>query len=133
MRIIAVFFASWAAGLAAYIGALALFYRQSISSGDFSAVLFWSLAAFAPAFFAVYLPALLGMRRLLRGVRPLWPFPLVAVLLGVIPTALIVFVWGGGVRALLSPEASLFHSMFAAAGVVAGCGFALSYRSDRAA
>ncbi len=133
MKIIIIFLASWVVGLAAYLGSLALFYRQSISSGDLSAVLFWSLLAFALAFFVLYLPALFRVRRWLRGVRPLWPFPLLAVLLGVVPTALILFFWGGGVRSLVSPEASLFYSMFAAVGVVVGFGFAHVYRDDRAA
>lgn len=102
------FLGSWLAGLAAYLGALALFYGQSISRGDLLAVGFGSLVVFALAFFALYFPVLLGVRRLLRGVRPLWPFPLVAVLLGVVPTSAICFFWGGGVRSLVSAEASLF-------------------------
>lgn len=135
MKIIVLFLTSWVVGIGAYLGSLALFYRQSISfsSGDFTAVLFWSLLTFALAFFALYLPVLQGVRRLLRGVRPLWPFPLLAVLLGIIPTALILCFWGGGIRSLLSPEASLFYSMFAAVGVVVGFGFTFVYRHDHAA
>ena len=133
VKIIIIFLTSWITGLAAYLGSLALFYRQSISSGDLFAVLFWSLLAFAFAFFALYLPVLLGVRRLLHGVRPLWPFPLLAVLLGIVPTALILFFWGGGVRSLLSPEASLFYSMFVAVGVVVGFGFTFIYCHDDAA
>ena len=123
---------AWGVGLVAYVGSLVLFYRQSISSGDLSAVLFWSLLAFAPAFFAMYLPVLLGVRRLLRGVRPLWPFPLLAVLLGIVPTALILFFWGGDVQSLFSPEGTLLYSMFAAVGVVVGFGFAFIYRHNDA-
>lgn len=133
MKIIGIFLTSWVVGLAAYLGSLALFSRQFISWGDFSAVVIWSLLAFAVAFFVLYLPALFGMRRWLRGVRPLWPFPLVAVLLGVVPTALILLYWGGGIRALLSSEACLFYCMFAAAGVVVGFGFAFIYRHHRVA
>jgi hypothetical protein len=134
MKIVVLFLTSWVAGLAAYVGSLALFYRQSISSGDLSSVLFSSLLAFALAFFALYLPVLLGVRRLLRGVRPHWAFPLFGVLLGVVPTAMILFFWGGGdLRSLLTPEASLFYSMFAVVGVVVGFGFAFIYRHDRAA
>jgi hypothetical protein len=133
VKIIAIFLVSWIVGLAAYLASLALFHRQTISSGDLSAVLFWSLLAFALAFFALYLPALFGVRRFLRGVRPLWPFPFVAVLLGIVPTALIFFFWGGGIRSLLSPEAFLFHSMFVTVGVVVGFGFAFIYRHDSAA
>jgi hypothetical protein len=133
MKIIGIFVTAWLVGLAAYLGSLALFYRQSISAGDLSAVLFWSLLAFALAFFALYLPVLFGVRRWLRGVRPLWPFPLLAVLLGVVPTALMLFFWGGGIQSLFSPEASLLYSMFAAVGVVVGFGFAFIYRHDRAA
>jgi len=125
VKIIIIFIVSWVVGLAAYLGSLALFYRQSISFGDLTAVLFWSILAFAVAFFALYLPALHAMRRWLHGVRPLWPFPLLAVLLGVVPTAAIAFFFSGGdVRSLASPEASLFYSMFGAAGIVVGLGYA---------
>jgi len=133
VKIVIVFLASWMAGLVAYIGSLALFYGQSISSGDITAVLFSSLLAFAVTFLVLYLPALFAMRRWLRGVRPLWPFPLLAVLLGVVPTVLIVVFWGGGVRSLASPEASLFYSMFGAVGVVVGFGYTFIYRHERAA
>jgi hypothetical protein len=133
MKTIGIFLTSWVVGLAAYLGSLALFYRQSISSGDLSAVLFSSLLAFALVFFTLYLPVLLGVRRLLRGVRPRWPFPLIAILLGVVPTALIVCLWGGSIQSLLSPEATLFYSMFSAIGVVVGVGFVFIYHDDRAA
>jgi hypothetical protein len=133
LRILTLFVGSWLAGLAAYIGVLALFYGQAMSRGDFFAVCFWSLLAFAAAFFGFYLPALLGVRRLLGGVRPVWPFPVAAGLLGIVPTAAILFLWGGNVRSLLSPEAFLFCSMFATAGVVVGLSFVLVYRPDRTA
>src|SRR3954469_23500714 len=125
---IIIFLSSWLTGLAAYVGAGALFYRQSISRGDLLAAGFLSLMAFALAFFGLYLPVLFAVRRLLRGVRPLWPFPLVAGLLGVVPTAAICFFWGGGVRSLVSAEASLFYAMFATVGLVAGLGFVVLYR-----
>jgi len=133
VKTIVLFLMSWAVGLAAYLGSLALFYRQSISSGDFFAVLFWSLLAFALAFFALYLPVLLALRRLLHGVSPLWPFPLLATVLGIVPTALILFYWGGGFRSLVSPEASLFYLMFAVVGIIVGGGFAFINRPDRGA
>ena len=130
MKLIAVFLTSWIVGLAAYLGSGVLLYRQSISSGDLTFAVVWSLMAFALAFLALYLPALFVMRRWLRGVRPRWPFALLAVLLGVVPTALICFLWGGGVRSLVSAEASLFYCMFATVGVVAGYGFAFIYRHN---
>lgn len=129
-----VFLASWLAGIAAYAASLRLFYGESrsISSGDFSSVLFWSFLAFAHAFILVYLPALFGLRRLLRGVRPMWPFPLVSVLLGVVSTAAIFSIWGGlSFRVLVSSEASLFYAMFAIVGLVVGFGFARIYRHDQ--
>jgi len=124
---------SWLVGLAAYLGSLGLIYQQSISSGDLVGVLFWSLLSFAVAFFGLYLPALFVMRRWLRGVHPPWPFPLLAVLLGVVPTSVITFFLGGDVSSLASPEASLFYSMFGAAGIVVGYGYVFIYRHDRAA
>ena len=133
MKVLTLFLGSWFAGVAAYIGALSLFHGQSISRGDLFAVCFWSLLAFAFAFFALYLPVLLGVRRLLRGVRPIWPFPFAAGLLGIVPTAAICFFWGGGVRSLISPEASLFYAMFGTVGIVVGLSFAFIYRHDTTA
>jgi hypothetical protein len=124
VKIIIVLVVSWGAGLAAYLGSLALLYRQSIS--------FWSILAFAVVFSVLYLPALISMIRWLRGVRPMWPFPLLAVLVGVASTAAISLVFSGGdVRSLASPEASLFFSMFGAVGIVVGCGYTFVYRHDQ--
>lgn len=120
------FIISWFLGLLSYVAGCAVIYRQPIplTSGDFRFVLFWSLAAFALSFVLLYLPALFTLRRLLHGVRPVWPFPIVAIVLGVVPTALIFIIWGGGIRSLISPEASLFHCMFVAVGLIVGFGYA---------
>ncbi|RYD74281.1 MAG: hypothetical protein EOP84_20160 [Verrucomicrobiaceae bacterium] len=119
---------AWAAGLLAYVVSLAAFYRQSISHGDFVAVVVWSAIGFFLAFVAVYLPALLGLRRLLGGVRPAWPFPLASILLGVAPTAFVLLYWGGGLRSLFSSEASLFYSMFSVIGILLGLGYVRIHR-----
>jgi hypothetical protein len=135
MKTVFLFIASWLIGLCAYVGSCALFYRQtiSLSSADFRSAALYSFIAFAVAFCVVYLPSLLALRRLLHGVRPVWPFPLVAALLGVLPTALILFYWGGTLRSLLSPEASLFYAMFGAVGLIVGIGFTLIHRHDKVA
>ena len=41
-------------------------------------------------------------------------------LLGVAPTAMIIFFWGGGLVGLISPEASLFYILFGVVGVILG-------------
>lgn len=135
MKTVILFTVSWLIGLCAYAGSCALFYRQTISlaSADFRSVVLYSFIAFAVAFCVVYLPSLLALRRLLHGVRPVWPFPVVAALLGVLPTALVLFYWGGTLRSLLSPEASLFYSMFGAVGIIVGIGFTRIYGHDNAA
>ena len=119
---------AWAAGLLAYIGSLGLFWRQPISRGDFVAVVMSSAVGFLIAFLLVYLPVLFGLRRLLNGVRPAWPFPLVAVLLGVAPTGFVLFYWGGDLRSLLTPEASLFYAMFTVVGLLVGLGYVRIHR-----
>ena len=123
-----VFVISWLTGILTYLGALAVFYHQSISRGDFSAVALGSFAAFAVAFFVVYLPALFALRVVLRGVHPAWLFPLVAALLGVIPTTAILFYWGGTLKSFWSPEASLFYTMFSFVGIVVGLGYVRVHR-----
>ncbi|MFT4539373.1 MAG: hypothetical protein ACI835_001820 [Planctomycetota bacterium] len=130
MKLVTTFLLAWGAGLAAYLGGLALFYEESISSGDLNALLPTSFAATAVALVALYLPALAGLKRLMHGVRPMWAFPLLAMLLGVVPTAMVLLYWGGGLGSLISPEASLFYSMFAAVGIVTGLGYALAYGQD---
>ena len=132
MKTLRLFIASWVIGLIAYVVSCALFYGQlvPITSGDFRSVAFCSVIAFAVAFYLVYLPALLALRRLLRGVHPAWPFPVLAVLLGVLPTAMILFFWGGTRRSLFSAEASLFHTMFTTVGLMIGIGFTRVYRNE---
>jgi len=130
MKVLAVFMVSWLAGLGAYLLSLAVVYRQAVSFGDLLAVMFWSVLAYAVAFFLLYLPALTVLRRLMGGVCRLWPFPLLAILLGLVPTSGIVLYWGGSIRALATPEAFLFLLMFAAAGLVVGISYALIHRMD---
>jgi hypothetical protein len=130
--------ASWAVGITTYLLSLAAFYHQSISRGDLSAVLFWSLLASLVAFPIVYLPCMFLLRRLLRGRSSVLLFPVAASLLGIIPTFLILLSQGGRVRDLISHEAFLFYCMFIAVGVVFGLGFvwlygrANTYQSDAA-
>jgi hypothetical protein len=119
--------ASWLIGVAAYFSALYLLYGQTAGRADLTAVLVWSFVAALSAFALIYLPALLLLRRLLRGFRPVAVFPLVASLLSVLPTAFILGMSSsdnrGFLRALVSPEASLFYCMFVAVGVTFGLGF----------
>lgn len=134
MKFVFLFFASWLAGLAAYLGSGMILYHQNIGRGDLIAVAFWTLLAFAVAFGVLYLPALFALRHRLRGVRPAWAFPVVAVLLGIVPVVLIISFFGGlTLRALASPEACLFYCMFGAVGLVVGFGFAYIHRHDLAA
>ena len=114
--------AAWVAGLCAYLGALGALYHESISRGDLGAVALWSVIAYLVCLAAIYFPVLLGLRRMLGGSRPLWPFPLVAMLSGIAPTAIIVAVYGGRPADLLSHEAVLFYAMFGAVGLVLGLG-----------
>lgn len=128
MQIILVAILSWLAGVTAYVGTLALAYGDPFSWGDISAMLLWSALAFGITVFVLYLPALHVVRRVLHGVRPLWPFPLVAAAVGVIPAALIAFLNGGDMRSLLTQEASLFYVLFGVIGLVFGSGFAFVHR-----
>jgi hypothetical protein len=113
--------AGWLAGLLAYLAALALLYGEWISSGDLGSVVVSSLVAFALCYWLLYLPVLRALRRWAPG--HVWIFPATAMLLGILPTALIARFRGGSLRALLTPEALLFYILFAAIGLVVGLGF----------
>jgi hypothetical protein len=134
MQIVIVAVIAWLVGVVTYFAALLfVFGERPAWSGDTRAVLFWSVLMFSVLFFVLYMPVLRGIKRMLRGVRPLWPFPLAAGGLGVVPIALIAFLNGGDARSIISPEAVLFYVMFAAAGLVAGVGFVVVNRNAAAA
>jgi hypothetical protein len=131
----ALFMSSWIAGVVAYFGLMYFVFDEvpAALSGDVAAVLFWSLFFFALTYVVLYLPLLRAVHRRLGGVQAFWPFPLVATMLGIVPTALIVFSNGGGVSGLFSVEAGLFFGMFGAIGVVAGVGYVMLHRRNRIA
>ncbi len=114
---------AWAAGVGAHLSGLYLIWGQTVR-GELGALMIWCLLGLLIGLPVVYLPIMVGLRRWLRGYRPILAFPAGAALAGVFPTALLVFVWGGGLRGLVSPEAGLLYLMFGAVGVVLGLGFA---------
>jgi hypothetical protein len=129
MRLLAISVLSWIAGLVGYLVALQILWGQTISRGDLTAVLFWSLLAAAVAVAIGFAPVMFALRGQL-GKRPagVWLFPLVGVFLGAIPVVLIMSVWSNDlVRSLFSAEAGLFFCMFATFGAVFGAGFFLAY------
>lgn len=134
MKIVLVAVLAWVVGVTTYFAVLLLAFAERPSwSGDTKAVLFWSALAFSVLFFVLYVPVLRRIRHMLRGVDPLWPFPLAAGALGVVPTALIEFLNGGNLRSMLSQEALLFYVLFGAIGIVVGVGFAVVDRNASAA
>lgn len=138
MRIILLFFLavlSWFAGVIIYLLALRVVYCESISSGDLSAVVFWSAITCMIAMPLIYVPIMFFARYLLDGVSPMGAFPLAGVLISVIPVMLLWVLlggldWGGLVSTLFSSESFLFNFLFAGAGAVFGLGFVRLYRSD---
>ena len=131
MRTLILAIGAWVAGAAAYFAALLLAFDEPLRwSGDTRATLFWSAAAFGIALPVLYLPVLHAIRRTLDGVEPAWPFPVIAIAIGVFPVALIAFLNGGDLRSLWSQEAFLFYAMFAAIGLVVGIGFTVIHGND---
>lgn len=114
---------SWLAGLAVYLMLLRGLYGGMISRGDFAAVLLWSGLAAGAALALLYAPGLVLLKTVLGGYRPVHVFATAGALLGVIPTWLIVWAFGGTVRSLLSHEAFLFSCLFSTVGLVFGYGF----------
>jgi hypothetical protein len=114
---------AWLAGLLAYVGALALLYGERFSGGDLRSVALSSFVVFSLCYWLLYLPVLRAAQRFLRR-RPMPSvFPVLAMLLGILPTALVARFWGGSLRSLLTPEAVLFYVLFAVVGLVIGVGF----------
>ena len=114
----------WLAGMLAYVGALGILYGEwMISPGDLTAVVSTSLIAFWLCYWILYLPILRLARRVVPRAWAPWTYPLIGVVLGVLPTAAIARFWSGSFRGLLTPEALLFLILFTAVGLVVGIGF----------
>lgn len=122
---------AWLCGVAAYFAALALFWGETMDGREAIVVLLWSGFAMAFVVPVVYWPVLTTLATLVKGYRPFWAFPLAAVLLGIVPTAFIVLMFGGRPRDMASPEASLFYCLFGAAGIVWGSAFAYRRPGDQ--
>jgi hypothetical protein len=86
MQLVRLWLVSWAVGFLSYVGFLALVFRQTLSGGDLPSVIVSSLLAYGLVFLLIYLPMLGRLRRLLGGALPAWPFPVMAALLGILPT-----------------------------------------------
>jgi hypothetical protein len=125
LRMVLVGCSAWIAGLVAYESTLRVIWRQSMGA-DWRSVVFWSALALIVVAPLVYTPAMFGLRKILKGYRPLAWFPSIGALLASVPTAIVIFTWGGGLHDLISPEAIAFDAMFAVFGLVFGLGFALN-------
>jgi hypothetical protein len=88
MQIVVVALIAWLVRVATYFAALLFVYGERVAwSGDAEAVLFWTALVFSVLSFILCIPVLRGTKRMLRGIRPLWPLPLAAGGLGVIEYA----------------------------------------------
>lgn len=129
IRLVVLLVFAWATGAAVYLLALKVINGESVSGDELRALLFWSALSFVFASIVFYLPILFLLRTLLGSTRPGWLFAAVAVVTGIVPFLLLNATWGDkGWHNLLSVEAALFYSMFAAVGLVVGFGFSRLYR-----
>lgn len=93
--------------------------------------IFGSLCPYGICLAALYFPALFALKDWLGGFRPIWLFALVCVVMGVIPTAVIMLFVGGSLRSLYSSDALFLYAGWAALGLVLGIGFPCIYRETR--
>jgi hypothetical protein len=137
LKMIVVVVLSWIAGMAAYLVALWILWRQTVSlpeSMSLAGLLAFALMIAVPS---LYLPVMYLVKKRRGGTHPASVFALVGCLLGAIPLViifvlhggLVIGAWESSLRRLLSPEAQLLYVMFITVGVVIGYGFAITERS----
>src|SRR5262249_42830636 len=95
---------SWITSFAGYLVLLRGIYGQTIAPSHLPSVLFWSWVAAIGALSLVMVPALVLLKKLLGGCRPPHLFPILGGLLGIVPTLLLIWAFGGTFRSLLSHE-----------------------------
>lgn len=128
LGLVGVAIVAYLAGAGAYLAVLALIWGQSVGR-ELKAVLFWGGLAYVVAALPLYLIVFTGLalvRKLFLQSRtpvPRWLFPLLGMALGLVPTCLILRLWGGGLSHLFTPEAALFYSFFGASGLCFGAGW----------
>jgi hypothetical protein len=106
-------------GSIAYIFALRVIWKQDIG-GEYVSVVFAALSSLLVAYPLAYLPMLNLLKKKLHGTKPYAMFPFCAILLGVIPIAIINLRWDFALLAILSPESQLFYIYFLVVGLVIG-------------
>ena len=85
----------------------------------------WSAIALALTVVLFYLPAMVLLRHVLKGYKPLRMFLYLGVAIGILPVAMIVFYWSHSLRGMISHEAFLFYCMFGLVGLIMGFGFVI--------
>lgn len=116
----------WLLGLGNYALMAWLVYDQPVVfESDFYFAGFWSAIALALAAVLFYLPAMVLLRHILKGYKPIGLYLFLGVAMGVIPVAMIVLFWSHSLRGMISHEAFLFYCLFGVVGLIMGLGFAL--------
>lgn len=127
------FLIAWGAGFGAMLSVL--IFRAGVSSAfaAFGPLLGWSFAFVFPTFFALGLPSLHALRRLLHGISPAWPFPFLAIFLGVLLVLVFTFAFRKDSDPLITSETIMLYSGVIAAGLATGVGFLRDQRQANVA
>tara|TARA_Y100000589_G_C26976327_1_gene556676 strand:+ start:375 stop:854 length:480 start_codon:yes stop_codon:yes gene_type:complete len=119
-------FIAWALGMGNYALMAWLVYDQPVVfEHDFYSACIWSAIALALTVVLFYLPAMVLLRHVLNGYKPLRMFLYLGIAIGILPVAMIVLYWSHSLREMFSHEAFLFYCMFGVVGLIMGLGFAV--------
>lgn len=128
MKFLGAWCVAWAAGLAAYAAILQLVWSQTVPPANRQALLFWSTASWLLVAALFHGPAMRMLRRRAKPSSPWWAFPLVGAALSMALVTVLIPLFGGGLRALASPAASLY-ALFGTCGCVFGLAYVLLHPS----
>lgn len=118
---------SWILGILVCFAFIGLAYGQTPQGADVRWLIGSSFLASVLLLPTVYLPTMLLTRKLLRGCRPVFVFPVVGALLFFLPTLFIVWMLSTSasdvVRGFTTTEALPLDALFVALGVTFGLSF----------
>ena len=116
---------SWGVGFALFGLLLRVIFGEGVRSGDAKALRLWSLYAFVPSLFLVYLPALAWAENRWTGLHRTLALAGIGGAVAIVPLLALGALFGGRSSAFMTLRTLALATPFVIAGILLGAGFSV--------